>query len=355
MIIREKALSFRKNLADFYLNRQKDSLFFDIETTGLSWKYSRLYLIGAAFYQEGQWRLRQWFLENPLEEPELLRVFADFLRNFSSVIHYNGQGFDLPYLSHKYQDYNLSDPLSRLESLDLYRIFSPWKKVFSLRSLKQKDTEKFLGISREDTCGGGELIPVYEEYLKTASGDLLELLLLHNRDDVLGLMNLLPLYGYRQLLEGAFTAGQAVFEKGELALSLSLDWPLPEAFSLEQTPLRLEARGSSAVIHSAAFSGEMKHFFENWKDYYYLPLEDCAVHKSVGIYVDKNCRQKATAKNCYQKSSGIFLPQPRPVFQPAFYADYGSRPAWFQFHPEFLENQEELSAYARMILDSLFS
>ena len=31
--------------------------------------------------------------------------------------------------------------------------------------MKQKSIERFLGVSREDKCSGGELIQVYRDYL----------------------------------------------------------------------------------------------------------------------------------------------------------------------------------------------
>ena len=38
--------------------------------------------------------------------------------------------------------------------------------------------------------------------------------------------------------------------------------------------------------------------------------EDCAIHKSVGQYVDRSARKKATAKTCYTRAAGLFVPQP---------------------------------------------
>ncbi|MCC6093993.1 MAG: ribonuclease H-like domain-containing protein, partial [Eubacterium sp.] len=34
-----------------------NAVLFDIETTGLSWRTSHLYLIGALFCQEGKWQM----------------------------------------------------------------------------------------------------------------------------------------------------------------------------------------------------------------------------------------------------------------------------------------------------------
>ena len=43
-------------------------LFLDIETTGFLAASSTLYLIGCAYYTEGNWIIRQWFAQTPDEE-----------------------------------------------------------------------------------------------------------------------------------------------------------------------------------------------------------------------------------------------------------------------------------------------
>ena len=63
-------------LPDYILTQEEFSpencLFFDIETTGLSWKTSHLYLLGAVFYENGTWIHRQWFCQKPIEEKDVL-------------------------------------------------------------------------------------------------------------------------------------------------------------------------------------------------------------------------------------------------------------------------------------------
>lgn len=37
----------------------------------------------------------------------------------------------------------------------------------------------------------------------------------------------------------------------------------------------------------------MRHFYSDYKNYYYLPKEDMAIHKSVAAYVDHEYRENA--------------------------------------------------------------
>lgn len=55
-------------------------------------------------------------------------------------------------------------------------------------------------------------------------------------------------------------------------------------------------------------SGEFRHFYKDYKNYYYLPAEDTAYHKSVSSFVDKSARIQATASTAYTKKTGDFVP-----------------------------------------------
>ena len=87
-----------------------------------------------------------------------------------------------------------------MESVDIYKRIKPWKKHLGLENLKQKTIEGFLSICREDSFDGGQLISVYEDYLKTRDENLLRLLLLHNEEDLKGMPSLLPILFYPDFL-----------------------------------------------------------------------------------------------------------------------------------------------------------
>lgn len=91
----------------------------------------------------------------------------------------------------------------------------------------------------------------------------------------------------------------------------------------------LTASGTQAILSVPGFRGELRHFFPNYRDYYYLPLEDQVIHKSVGAFVDKEYRAPATPANCCIKKSGLFFPQPEEIFSPAFKASCDSRELFF--------------------------
>lgn len=350
MIVSKTPLQLLDETALHYLKPLEQALLFDIETTGLNWRSSHLYMIGAVFCEGGQWTLQQWFLDRPAEETALLAAFSEVCRDRPLLVHYNGSAFDVPYLQHKYTFYQLQSPLERSENLDLYRLVRPLQRLLGLDSIKQRDVEQFLGISRLDPYSGGELIHIYRQFLQTREDALLQMLMLHNREDVQGLCRLLPMKGYQGTLEGNFSVRSVSLSEGTLLLTLALADPVPRSVKISGPLWTLQLEHSDGRLSVPGRSAVMKHFFPDYKNYYYLPEEDAAVHKSVGAYVDSAHRVRANASNCYQKVSGLFFPQPGQRWKPAFYEDYKSPDAFLLFSPSLLEDPDFLQSYACELL-----
>jgi uncharacterized protein YprB with RNaseH-like and TPR domain len=273
----------------------KDALFFDIETTGLSAVRSHLYLIGMAWMEPSEtgcrsrWRLVQLFLDHPTRERELLEEFSEILsRHNGPLIHYNGTTFDLPYLMKKYRFYGLKDPIfpRASSSHDLDRILRPFKRILSLSSMKQTDLERLAGIARDDPYTGGELISVYEQYAASGDESLLLALLAHNREDIEHLISLFSFSEISAFFSGAFIIEAIKGESSEISIRLRSGSPTPVPVTAENDFCSLCWEGELASLILKPYLGTLKHYFPDYKNYYYLPKEDMAIHKSVGSFVD---------------------------------------------------------------------
>ena len=101
------------------------SLFFDIETSGLSAASSHVFLIGTICRTEHGWQLTQYLAERTSEEPELLAAFLADAAPFSTLIHFNGTTFDLPYINARARACHLpilyDDASDCIFSIDLYQ------------------------------------------------------------------------------------------------------------------------------------------------------------------------------------------------------------------------------------------
>mgnify|MGYP004607646403 FL=1 len=349
---------------DFDILAPKERIvFFDIETTGLSTKNAALYLIGLVSYEDGAWTLTQFFAENMFEEADLLAAFFDMLNTKKKLgrlflFSYNGDGFDIPFIKNCIRQYRLNSDFSGIVSVDLIKLIRPYKKLLGLSDCKLKTVEKLCGIFREDKYNGGELIYVYEEYLRLAAmsedsceytdmnlklkDKLLYTLLLHNAEDIADMPFIMGILGYEALMKGAFSITGSGISDGCWDIRARLEIALPEGIYAEGSGITVSIGEEDKHLLNIAvqlFNGELKYFFADYKNYYYLPAEDYAIHKSVGEYVDRKARKQATARTCYQKRSGVFVPQYEPVIAPVFYTDYKAQPFYGEL-TEYIEKND---------------
>lgn len=338
------------------------TLFFDIETTGFSPGTSSIYLIGCLYFENRRPYIRQWFAETPLEESQILMHFSAFLSQFEALVHFNGDGFDIPFLEKKCQAYQLPDPFQGITSIDLYKRIKKYKKLLQLENLKQKSVEAFLGITRKDSYTGKDLISVYKSYVQNRKKEAADLLFLHNHDDIQGLLQILPVLAYDDLFCGKFTIEKTelrdtskleVVYSQKLTFYLRLDNELPVPVSIRNKEFYFFAKGQLGRFSVILHTDELKYFYPNYTDYYYLPKEDLSIHKSVAFYVDKEFRTKAKAANCYSKKTGRFLPQYKEILTPYFKIDYFDKITYFEVTEEFLSNQEDLYLYTKNALEWL--
>ncbi|MCI5731810.1 MAG: ribonuclease H-like domain-containing protein [Eubacterium sp.] len=326
----------------------ENACFFDIETTGLSPRVSSLYLIGAATFENGQWWIDQWFADDYTSEEEILRSFSDFSSSVDTFVHYNGSTFDIPYLEKKYQASHLPSPFTGKTSLDLYRQIKPLKKQFPTRDQKLTTMERFVGFHRHDTYSGKDCIRLYTEFMHKKyfhdpeSDTRKKNLLLHNHDDLVGTTVCTLLLAYRK-----YTPNQPCLIQKENAVCFSdfLPQPVPVPLSYEKNQILFSYEGNRIEVTVPLQEGTYYHFFADYKNYYYLPKEDMAVHKSVGTYVEPAFREKATAANCYIKKTGTFLPLPKGIdwSAPVFRTDKKSHSLFIPWTKDASLSEEEVA------------
>lgn len=362
MLTIEKRLSLPDTYPLERIGALEELLFFDIETTGFSGDYSNLYLIGCTYYQDGSWQLIQWFADTADSEEELLHSFFSFLRCYRILIHFNGDGFDIPYLLKRCRHFGLPYDFSGVTSVDIYKKIKPYRKLLGLESLKQKAIECFLGVSRQDQYSGGQLIEVYQDYLVTHEKFLYDLLILHNEDDLKGMPVILPILNYPDFFEHGFRLlEQHIVEETDLfgtrhrqlLLACQSDYAVPVPFDAVHPPVSCHVEKNRLTLTIDLYEGTLKHFYPNYKDYYYLIYEDTAIHKSVGEYVDKDARVRATAKTCYTRKEGCFLPQFEPIWEPVMKQERGDKISYALLADACLQDEGCFQAYLGQILHHL--
>lgn len=274
-------------------------VFYDIETTGLSRNSTFLYLIGAVAYEGENWQMYQWMIENELEEYELLKIFSKFLQNFSCTIQYNGNSFDQPYLEARCQVHGLPSPFENLSSLDLYRELKPLKGLLKLTRMNQPSLESFLGITERIYCDGGACIRLYKQFASGRKPEAGEIVMGHNKEDLLGLGKIFSMLSYLTLFEENYEALNCEIQDDQLVFTMEIPCILPVEFSNHSEEFYITGRKNLIRFLVKPQNGRLKQYYPNYKDYDYIPSEDTAIPKTLSACMDKSLRRPAKKETCY--------------------------------------------------------
>lgn len=345
------------NLSDKLFD--KSSIFFDIETTGFSPASSFTYMIGCAYRKDKNICIDQFFAETPDEEPLILIEFTKLLKNYNTIISFNGIGFDIPFLKAKCAKYDIHENFSGYNFIDIFKSITPLKPLLKLENYKQKTIEKFLQINRDDIYSGGDLINIYFDYVKKPDHESLSCLMLHNYEDVLGMTELLPVLSYLKLADKKYTIlGSKLSDyktydrknEEEFFITLANDYVVPQPLSIRDDSFCLSISREKTIIRTKVINDSLKYFYPDYKNYYYLPAEDMAIHKSVATYVDRDHKEKCKASNCYVKKEGRFIIQHENIMQPMFKTDIKDKYSFFQLTNDFCSSDEMLLRYADHVI-----
>lgn len=287
-------------------------MIFDIETTGFSPKFAYIYLIGMLYFdpETGTYILEQWMREKASDEYEMLFKFNQRLQTHSILYHFNGDNFDIPFISKRMGLYKLN--LDTYNSNDLMKILRPLKSTLDLPNIKLKTIEAYFDYNRDDPFTGGELIGLYHTYLDTKEDALLKVLLLHNYEDILGLTKIIE---HSDFYEQLLTFKQRKFSVNLIESNITngkyigvFEVKKSKNITINHTLFNLVISNRTATLTLDTTVDTLKYFFDQPSDYYYLPAEDYAVHKSIGKFVSSEHRVKATKENCYIKKEDFYLP-----------------------------------------------
>ena len=183
-------IAAQSNLRDIPL---KDFVFLDTETTGLAGGAGTLvFLVGVGAFVEGGFRLRQYFMRDPAEEPAMLHALQEDLEAAGGFVTFNGRAFDVPLLEMRYvvglqrqwflgnePQFDLLFPARRL-----------WRHLLPDCTLGTLERE-ICGVRRTGEDVPGDQIPMlYMEFLRTGDGKAMQRVAYHNTIDVLSLVTL---------------------------------------------------------------------------------------------------------------------------------------------------------------------
>ncbi len=331
---------------DLDISLSDKTLLLNIETTGLSPRNAFIYLIGMGWQEHHGLQTRCLLAESRMDERKLMEYFHEFLPRFKRILSFGGQSFSWRFMNSRWTNYgdDGDDLFAGSFMEDIQKDMSPYKNALALSDFKKNTVEDFVGFHRQSNISGKDLMAVFAEWERNCDDDSRSQILAHHRDDMCSLLHLCRLSAYTSFWNGNFKQILSwQLKDAHCIFRLLLDTPVIQSLHYRTKHSTIDLNDQEAIINTPVYQGHLKYFFPGpVKDYYYLPAEDQAVHRSVACYVDKAYRKKATAATCYTKKEGIFLPTDNCRIQPLFQEEYHSKEYYILYDPENWRNNPDI-------------
>ncbi len=167
-------------------------VYLDTETTGLSGGVGTVaFLVGAGFYEDDCYVIRQYFIRDYDEEAAMLAELKGLFSRASGLVTFNGKAFDINLLQSRFISNRLRYSFSDMPSIDL---LYPARRVWGLKleSCRLSSLEEnVLGQVRHDDIPGALIPSVYFKYLDDRDASEIVRVIKHNEFDIMSMVSLL--------------------------------------------------------------------------------------------------------------------------------------------------------------------
>lgn len=337
---------FKKTTDIMFPGSDKEQiLIYDIDTTSFEAANGCIFLIGVMFYQNDELHFLQLFSESIDEEALIIGKFFDIAENYNVLLSYKGESFDIPFIGKRlyalkqnelYKRFTMLrsrsyDIAGEIMSVKASLSFSSTKLDYLRKKCGQQVPERISGeniskfyvehiaaaklkkllettgnAANHDMIGDYHPKPVTDElaHIKPDSGDrFLSDILYRNRENIESVIYLLRLSRLFSMRKGRFNVNISN-ECDDIDIENSLTNNNDTVF------FAYFADDFELTVPISVVSVSLRQYYPNYKDYYYFPAEDMAVHKSIAEFAASGSKKKATAKTAYRNVSGRFIPVP---------------------------------------------
>lgn len=307
-------------------------LIYDIDTTSFEAANGCVFLIGVLYYQNDELQFLQLFSESIDEEAVIIEMFFDIAENYSVLLSYKGESFDIPFIGKRIYALKQNELYRRFTALrsrsfDLAGEIMSVKSCLGLSSTKLDYLRKKCGQQVPERVSGENISKFYVEHIAAAKlKKLLETTGSAGNHDMIGeyrpkpiideLAHIKPDSGDRFLTDILYRNKENI-ESIIYLLRLSRLFTMRKGCfntgiinNNDTVNFAITAKDYELTIPISCVNLTLKQFYPNYKDYYYFPAEDMAVHKSIAEFAASGSKKKATAKTAYRNVEGRFITIP---------------------------------------------
>ena len=277
--------------------KREETVFAEILADGHYWRTAAIRSASLLFFSDGRWVLHSFAADPSVESDEysILEGMSRCLPESAGLATYNGTSFMLPFLAAKYKAYMLGDPFAGRAHTDLFYVLKPLYELLGLPSRRTADLLAFLG-EEERPSGNVSRLTQLLPYLHATS-------------------------------QYSFLGAEHIPSEDLAVFRFRPAFPVPRETSFRMGSLRLVLRNGDGILSSRLFDGRLRRYYPDPANYYYMPHEGQAVHRSLAAFIPKERLVPAEADTCFTYFSAT----------PAFFADPAAQSSYLASSLRFLE------------------
>lgn len=275
-----------------------------IETTGLSPERHRIISISVGTISDDIIGITTFFSDNKDDELTIIENGLDAIGDAGRIITWNGDSFDLRFLSARGEEYGIKSPVQA--SYDLKKIFSPLKRFIASGSLSLYDTLEEMDISDDSVPDGKTLVTLYKTFIETGEKRYSEPVLQHSVYKLTGIMNLMCLHSCLNINKAVPTINESSVTDETLIVSGSTDLFFPTNLHIGMDGIDLFYSENRFNARFTLYDGRIRMYFPDPASYVRLKSDGSLIPKELSRSMSKDSYERVSKESCF---SLVKIPQ----------------------------------------------
>lgn len=304
-ITQSLSISERIKYQDIFLRYARGGdCYVTIETTGLSPERHRIISFSLATVTDEAIAVTTFFSDNKDDELTIIENGLDAIGDEGRIITWNGDSFDLRFLSARGEEYGIKSPVHT--SYDLKKIFSPLKRFIASGSLSLYDTLEEMGISDDSVPDGKTLVTLYKTFIETGEKRYSEPVLQHSVYKLTGIMNLMCLHSCLNINKAVPTINESSVTDETLNVSGSTDLFFPTDLHIGMDGIDLFYSENRFNARFTLYDGRIRMYFPDPASYVRLRSDGSLIPKELSRSMSKDSYERVSKESCF---SLVKIPQ----------------------------------------------
>lgn len=278
-----------------------DDIFLTIETTGLSPERHRIISVSIAEVAGEQVHITTYFSDNKDDEFAIIDASVNTIREAGRVITWNGDSFDLRFLSERGGEYDIR--IKDLHSYDLRRILSPLKRFTISDSFSLYELMDEMQISDSSEADGKTLVALFKTYISTSEERYSDPVISHSIYKIKGIINLLTLQNCLKFNKAKIDITTITSTEEAISVTGHTDIFAPIHLINKRAGVTLDFYRNDFTAEFVLFNGAIRVYYPDPASYVRLKADGSLIPKELSGSLLKSEYEPVTKENCYSLNS----------------------------------------------------